>query len=1185
MKIDQYLTGLRKDKNIWVTVDNGNLLIRADEDVLTEDIIADIRSKKEEIVHFFHSVKPVAAGAEVERVADSPFYPLSSAQKRLYFIYELDKHSCLYNLTYTVLLEGTLHKQRLQEAFATLVQRHESLRTSFTLINNTPVQVIGQQVPFQVELLHAENETEAEELLQAFVRPFALNQAPLFRVGIVETGPNRNYMVVDMHHIIADGVSQAVLVKEFMALYAGETLPEPAFRYRDYACWQQGAQGHRQLQQQQNYWVQLFSGKTEKAELPADFPRADIRDTAGAACYFSINKEETQALQQLAVATGGTLYMVVLSVFALLVSKLGNHENVIIGTSAAGRRQAEFSGVVGMFVNMLALRFETDPSLTYSAWLAAVKKQCLLCFDNQEFPFEQLVEELHEERQANRNPLFDLVFDFQNFESRQLEIPGLVLKPRAPSGVVAKFDLTLTALEEKDGLRFTCEYATALFTQATIERVTRFFKHLVRVVVNNPQIPLGQVSLLTQEEAEQWLYTFNETTVPLPQVSSITELIYRQVTEKPDAIAIRCGEEELTYQQLDIWTNRLAAWLQQTHQIGRGSRVAVQLPRSIRLVPWMLAILKTGAAYIPVDTTYPEGRRHFIINDALVQLLVTDAVFLKETIPGFLAPAADELLAFQAAEHLQQPAPVSLSGSDAAYIMYTSGSTGQPKGVTIGNTALLNYCCWAAGYYFRNQPHTVFALYTSISFDLTVTSVYTPLITGNTIQVYEHDDKGMVIKEIIEDPRITMVKLTPSHLKIIRNLGVVRKQGAPELGMVVGGEQLDSALAAAVVQQLNGAVQVYNEYGPTETTVGCTIHRFTGSDVQYAGVPIGRPIQNTVIYLLDKQLKPVPDLVPGEMYVGGAGLTSGYFNREDLTRERVIANPFVPGTFMYKTGDRCVRLENGILLFKGRNDEQVKIRGFRIEPGEIENQVLQFPGIQEAVLVTAKESDRNFLIAYYRSENRIEPAAIRDYLKQHLPEYMVPAYFIPVTTWPLTPNGKLDKKALPGITESTGSESYVVPETEEELLLCGVWSAVLGRDRIGVRDNFFSVGGDSIKSIQIVSRIQQLGYSLNVNDIFTAQTVGELAKRLRRKQVESDQAPVTGRGVLTPIQRWLLEGPVQQKHHYNQSVLLYFKEGLSRPKAEAIFGKLQEHHDALRMVFVREGEQWYTESLPVTGMA
>ncbi len=1097
---------ISKLKKYGVKIDlvDNNLQLDLPEDFENETLIDEIRKHKNELVSFIKRISQTSGFRVIEKCEEKENYVMSSAQKRLYFLYEFDPSSIAYNMPELVRLKGRVDKEHLSKAFKQLIVRHEILRTSFCIVEGSPVQKISNHVPFELEYYQSDEEN-AQVIINEFIRPFDLKQAPLIRVGLQSFSEEDHLLMVDMHHITTDGVSQGIIINDFKTLYNGEVLSPLSLQYKDYAEWQQGDDRNEEIANQREFWLSLYAEPAHTLDLPADHARPGVSNYHGDVENFELDQKTTLGLKAIGEATGATLNMVLLSVYNILLAKLSNQDDIIIGIPVAGREHASLEDIVGIFLNSLPLRNKVDSTLNFSEFLKEIATNTLACIHNQSYPYEDLLHDLKIERSPNRNPLYDVMFSYQNFEESTLELSGISLGTyESNHNVSSKVDLTLYAYERDDDFLLSFEYSTELFKRETIERFASYFQNIVSAVIADPEQRISEISMLPPSEEHKQLYAFNEHKVDHPEETTFLSLFAAQVQQQPDALALECEGETLTYKELDDKSNFLAGVLKEKG-IGRERIVGLMLERSIGMVTSILGILKAGGAYLPIDVDYPQERKSYLLQDSGADLLLTTKDLTGDdtyTTPTLLLEEIEKIEGeIVAIEHTSKP-------SDLCYIIYTSGSTGHPKGVMIEHSSLVNYISWGSAHYLRGDKAT-FALYSSISFDLTVTSIFLPLITGNKMVIYNGQEQSTLIVDVFKSAQANVIKLTPSHLKLLRDGNMLNPTQGKTLKLIVGGEELESALAKDVYDQLGGGVEIYNEYGPTEATVGCMIHQFT-PDEALASVPIGHPIDNTQIYILDKYQRPVATGVEGELYISGAGVARGYISNEALTAERFVENPFIEGAKMYRTGDLGLRRSDGSILFKGRSDDQVKLRGYRIELSEIEYQLAGHALIQEAVvLVREQEADGSKdLVAYYLAEEEIAASRLKRDLSDKLPDYMLPPHYVHLKEWPLTTNGKLDKKSLPD-PEMQAGESYVAPRTATEEQLVSIWSPILGMatEELGVNGNFFVSGGDSIKAIRLVATINKsLSIKLSLHDLFQNPSVALLSDFIDNRQEGGDSS-------------------------------------------------------------------------------
>lgn len=1106
----------------------------------------------------------------IDKIDKSSSHPVSPAQKRMYVMYEIERQDTSYNITHVMKVKGSIDSSKLDKAIRAITNRHEILRTHFEIVNGEPVQVVNEDIEPVVEYIKMKRD-EINNGIRSFVKPFNLNKAPLSRIAVVETEDKEQILVFDAHHIIFDGTSVAVLFEEFFNLYEGHNISEPTVQYKDYVCWYSKKLEEDNILEQEKYWLEMFSGELPVLEMPLDFTRPAIQSYEGDKKYFSIDKILCEKLKQLALKTGTSIYMVLMSSYFVLLNKYTAQEDIIVGTPTVGRNHPELYQMIGMFVNTLALRNKINEEKSFEHLLGEIKSTTLTAFEKQDYQFEKLVEKLNIQRDMGHNPIFDTMFVFQNMMIKNLKNNDFELEEYKYKNNISKFDLTLFAQWDNDEIQCELEYCTKLFKDETIQQISNHYINILNEIADQPQKTIKTINMLTENEKNRLLNEFNNTKKVYPQNATIHKLFEEQVNKNPYNIAIEFEGERLTYAQVNNKADKLANLLR-SKGIEKQSIIGIMSERMPKAIIAILAVLKAGAVYLPIDTEYPKERIKFMLEDSDVALVLTQTKFL-DSMPidiKALDLESEELFI----EHSDKLEELSTS-DDLAYIIYTSGSTGKPKGAMLSHKGVVNYTTWAAKSYLKGES-LAFPLYTSISFDLTVTSIFTPLITGNRIIIYGEDDKKLSIEKVLEDNKAGVIKLTPAHLKLIKEKDL---SFSKVKRLIVGGEQLETTLANKIHKCFDEKVEIYNEYGPTEATVGCMIYRYDANTDKRIAVPIGVPADNMEIYILDKHLNPVPQNSVGEMYIGGIGLAKGYINREDLTNDRFIDNPFKDGHKIYKTGDLARLMWDGNIEFVGRKDHQVKIRGYRIELGEIEEKLLQYKDIREAVVIENNDiRGNNYLCAYIISEKELKQEEIRSFMKYELPEYMIPSYFVQIHKLPLTINGKIDTKKLPEpINNISVSTEYIAPATNIEEELVKVWTEILGVDRIGINDNYFSLGGDSIKAIQIVSKLNQKKLSVRVKDILTYQTIKDLCLNV---DFYSDiktysQETLEGNVELLPIHNWFMNQDFNNPNHFNQSVMLKLNKDIEANTLKSAFKVLINHHDGLRINYNKSANILY----------
>nr|WP_083858705.1 non-ribosomal peptide synthetase [Paenibacillus sp. OSY-SE] len=1089
-------------------------------------------------------------------------------------MHQLEGAEQSYNMPGVMLLEGQLDRNRFEEAFRSLIGRHETLRTGFEMVNGEPVQRICREVNFSVEMMQA-SEGEADAAIRSFIRPFDLEKPPLLRVGLIELSQDRHILMYDMHHIISDGVSMEIVVEEFVRLYGGEKLPPLRIQYKDYAAWQQSEPQQELMKQQESYWLQAFGGELPVLEMPADYARPSVQSYEGDTFEFAIDPGLSEALRRIAAESGTTLYMVLLAAYTILLQKYTGQEDIIVGTPNAGRTHGDLQPLIGMFVNTLAIRNYPAGSKTFLEYLEQVKETSLGAFENQDYPFEELVEKLQVARDLSRNPLFDTMFSLHNMDSKDLELAELRLKPYPAEYKVAKFDLSLDVAEGAEGMACSLEYATALYRRESIERMAKHFGQLLEAITQEPEARLSSLGMLTEEEKAQIQHVFNDAEAGRSQQKTVPELFEEQVERTPDRIAVVHEDKQLTYRELNERANRLARTLR-AEDVKPEQLVGIMADRSLDMIVGIMAILKSGGAYVPIDPKYPEDRIHYMLDDSNAQVLLAQRHLQARAAFSGRRITLDEEAFYDEdgsnLERVNQPEHLS-------YVIYTSGTTGKPKGVMIEHRqmAVLS-AAWESEYGLREESMR-WMQWASFSFDVFSGDLIRALLHGGELILCPEESRAnpAEIYELIRKHRIQMFDVTPSLAIPLMEYVYENKLDISSMKLaVVGADHCPKEEFQKLLERFGSQMRIVNSYGVTETTIdSCYFEQASTEGLRT--VPIGKPLPGVTMYILDDHHSLLPVGITGELYIGGPCVGRGYWKRPDLTAEKFVDNPFAPGERMYRTGDLARWLPDGNVEYLGRIDHQVKIRGYRIEIGEVESQLLKTPFIREAVVVAREDAGgQKSLCAYFVAERELTVSELRGALAAELPGYMIPSYFVQLKQLPLTPNGKIDRKALPAPEGSahTGTD-YVAPRTEAEKTLAAVWQAVLGAERVGLMDHFFELGGDSIKSIQVSSRLHQAGYKLEIRDLFKYPTIAELSPHIQPVGRMADQGEVSGTVPLTPIQRWYFGQQFADPHHYNQSVMLHRKEGFDTAAIRKALQKLVEHHDGLRMVF-RKTEEGYT---------
>ncbi len=1031
--------------------------------------------------------------------------PLSYAQQRLWFLDQLEPQRSIYNIPESHYFEGALNLEALERSLSEIVRRHEILRTTFASVAGEPMQVIAAAEPLRLEVIDLsrlpapERENEAQRLAnEEAQQPFDLALGPLLRVKLLRLAEAEHVLLLTMHHIVADGWSIGVLERELTALYAaysaGQSSPleELTIQYADFALWQREWLQGEVLEKQLGYWREQLGGELPVLELPTDRPRPARQTYRGAVAGLELSEAVSRRLQEISRESGATRFMTLLAAFNVLLWRYSQQSEILIGTPIANRNRAEMDDLIGFFVNTLVIRTRLNGELSFRELLEQVRETTLGAYEHQDMPFEMLVEELQPERSLSRQPVFQVMFALQDEE--ELKLAGLELSWLQTEIQVVKFDLTLTMAETEGKLGGGIIYNIDLFDAATIKRMARQLELLLEAIVANPQQRLSELPLLTAAE-QQTLADWNQTQREYADDVCIHELFERQAQDTPEAVALVFNEERLTYRELNCRANQVARYLR---GVGVGAEVLVGIlvERSVELVVAVLGILKAGGAFVPLNPTYPEKRLRFMLDDAGLSILLTQKSLLtrlpaEQNCTAICLDSGWAHIAAQSAENLN-PA---VTPNNLAYVIYTSGSTGQPKGVLIQHRGVLNLAAAQAEAFAVSAESRVLQ-FASISFDAIVSEIFKTLLTGATLCLATAESLLPVepLLNLLRTQSITMVTLPPSVWAVLPG------ESLPALHTAISaGEPCSAEIAAAWGAE---GRRFLNAYGPTEVTVCATISECLDGSCR---PPIGRPIANTEVYVLDANLRPVPIGVVGELYVGGVGLARGYLRQPALTAERFVPHPFSgqPGARLYRTGDLARYWKDGNLEYLGRIDQQVKMRGFRIELGEIENALAAHPAVRDVVVLVREDvpGDKR-LVAYLVTESgaTADVSQWRAWLSQKLPEYMLPAAFVLLPEFPLTPNGKVDRRALPAPDASRPQQgqAYVAPRDRLEQLLVDLWQPALGLKQVGVNDNFFDIGGNSIKGAILINRLQELlGEYVYVVAIFDAPTVAELADYLR----------------------------------------------------------------------------------------
>ncbi|ASS74677.1 hypothetical protein CIG75_06625 [Tumebacillus algifaecis] len=1119
--------------------------------------------------------------------------PLSYDQERLWFFQQMEPDKSTYNVYTALRFKGVLHIDLLERAVNGIVARHEAWRTIFRMqADGSVVQIVQPNVEIKAELIDLRHlqESEREEALETEKfresnRLFDLENGPLLRVMLVRMSDEDTVFIFSIHHLVMDRVTFSMFFHELKVNYTaylnGE---EPQYaplqlHYADFAEYQRNTLQGAEMEKQLSYWRKHLEDSSLILNLPTDYPRLADQDYKGARHHFEIPQSLFQDLKALARQENATANMITMAAYKVLLYRYTGQPDIIIGTPLANRDKVEMENIFGYFLTTIPLRTDLAGDLPFREVLRRVKNTSFGAYDYKNTPFGLILDDIKPERDASRNPIYQAVFVYVDVPEEKFTLPGIEVDGEWIDNQTAKYDLSLAIVENDDGLSL-FEYRADLFEHETIVRMAEHYMNLLYAIVDNPDKSISELAMLTDVEHTKLFKEWN-VKQELSTQPTLHQLFEEQAAKRPHAVAVTEENTILTYAELNARANRLAHRLQKLG-VGPESLVGLCVERSTDMVVAVLGILKAGGSYVPLDPTYPQDRLAFMLEDSAVSVLVTQSNLLTN-LPAHRAQVVTldhdaAGIAEESADNLESRA----TRDTLAYVIYTSGSTGTPKGVLVphGNVVRLFS---ETEHWFHFHERDVWTLFHSYAFDFSVWELWGPLLSGGKLVIvpYHVTREPDAFYDLLVREGVTVLNQTPSAFRQLM-LAEERVGLSPQLALryvIFGGEALEiRSLGPWFDRHGDSKPQLINMYGITETTVHVTYRPLSGDDLASKASVIGRPIRDLQVYLFDNYGQPVPIGVPGEICVGGAGLARGYLNRQELTEDRFIQKE-INGVSerLYRSGDLGRYLSNGDLEYLGRIDQQVKIRGFRIELGEIEAAVVEHPSVRSAVVIDHEdERGHKRLIGYVipYASGAVSSQELRHYLKERLPEYMVPALFVSVETIPLTANGKVDRKKLPA-PQAMVLEDAVMPTNDVEEVLAKIYAEVLRLEHVGTHDNFFDLGGDSILSIQIITRAAQEGLRLTPKDMFKYQTIAELAIVAGKAAiVKSEQGLVTGEAALTPSQEWFFEQNLLEQHYWNMPFLLEVRQRVDLDLLQAAFGELMKHHDALRMRFVKGQNGW-----------
>lgn len=1198
-------------KNIKLYLnDHNELKANAAKGVLTPEIVSQLKTHKGELIAMLQqtqsgtSIIQVTEITQVSKVADKAYYPLSHAQNRLWVLDQIDSGQGIYNMPAAFVLTGQLNVQWFTQALNTIVARHESLRTVFVHIDGQPQQQIlpSEQcvIDFKVDDIrgHADVMARAKQLASFDATfGFDLSQGPLFKCSLTRLTDDQTLFLFNLHHIICDGWSMGVFYREVTSIYNAllngttVTLPELAIQYRDYAYWHNDYASTAQAQIHRDYWLKKLGGVLPVMDLPLDRPRTSMQTFVGSAVDFNLGRDLTEQLNRFAQIHQMSPFIVLHGAIKVLLNKLSGSNDIILGAVSANRNQAELENQMGFYVNTLALRDTIDADDDFTALLQKVRKTTLEAFSHQQYPFDYVVENVIETRDMSRSPLFDVMFVLQNTDIKLPQTTDLQWTELARDYDISRYDLLFYITAEKaaekaaeksaekaaekagetagekaenaDGLNCKLSYNTDLFDQSTIERFYGHFALLLQNLLNQPARPIGQQNLISDNDYQQLVYQFNDTQTNYPKDISLSCLFEEQVVKAPNRIALVHNGQELTYHQLNQRANQLA-----TKLIKRGADsgvvIALVFERSFEMIISILAVLKTGSTFLPISPDYPQDRIDYMVKDSGAKFVLRHD------------DLSDDLSDDQDLRHHVENLNHQHSSDNIAHIIYTSGSTGKPKGVKTRQSSICRVV---------KDTNTVdidaddsLLQLSNYAFDGSTFDIFGALLNGARLVLVEQKTVTDIeqLAQLIVKQNISVFFVTTALFNALVDIDLASLTQVRKI--LFGGEMVSVKHVKKALARL-GENKLIHVYGPTESTVFATFYPVNTVDENAHTIPIGKPLANTTAFVLGEQGELLPVGVPGELYIGGDGLSTGYVNLPQMTADKFVTNPFAANSLLYRTGDWVKWWPDGNIEFIGRLDNQVKIRGHRIELGEVDALLEALPAVQAVYVTTRKTANEHHEIVAYLVGNNLDISQIHAELAEQMPSYMVPSHFVCLDCLPLNANGKVDTKNLPCPDSRHSDDKEGAASNDKEQQLCDVLCAVLGLSHIGVNQNTFHLGFDSIKAIRTVSKLREMGWRIELKELFLHPTIKELAIYLEKDDrkltvdFSINQRQVSGKVDLSPIQQWFFARNFADSHHFNMAVMLQSSDTIDIAAIEATMDKLTQHHDALRMVYGQEGQK------------
>lgn len=1195
------------DSGVLLYLDEGKLKFKSKKGAFADNLKQQIRENKAAIISYLTDLEADGNRAAqkippIEKRQEQSPVPLSYSQQRLWLIDQIDGASAHYNMSGAIVLKGAINFSAMEESFNSIIARHEVLRTRFCSNENGAYQLVEAAssliIPCHDLTIYASEIQQSElkkRLLESAAKPFDLQNDLMLRVELFRIADDECVVHINMHHIASDSWSMGILVQEFSRLYNAYSQDQKNpllpldIQYSDYAQWQRDWLQGDVLEARLQYWQEKLQGIPERHNLPLDFPRPAQQSFRGHSVCSKLETETSQQLKALCKKSGASLFMGLHAAFSVLLARYSNETDIVIGSPIANREQIEICNLIGFFVNNLVLRSNLSQNPSFEELIAQSKQTLLDGYAHQQVSFDQLVERLQPQRSSSYSPLFQVMLVLQNVNGGELDLNGISLKLIEAQPNHAKYDLLLNVVDSEQGLNLEWEYATDLFHKHTIERMTERFNQLLKALVAAPERSVFSSELVSDWELAQITREWNLVTPNLAEGKSIHELFEQAVRQSPNAVAVTCGERSITYFELNAHANQLAHYLRDQVQLNPDTLVGLSLDRSVDLVIGIVAILKSGCAYVPLDPTYPESRLAYMLADAKPKIVITSEDLARrlplgeQSVICIDCATTYENISAQPRDNIST-AEIGLEARHLAYVIYTSGSTGMPKGVQVEHRNLVASTLSRLEFY--QTPLSAFLLLSPCGFDSSVAGIFWSLISSAKLVIAQQEQIQSLptLVNLIQQQRINYLLAIPSLYKEL--LLLLQKQADVALdGVILAGEALPTAVVHAHEQLFGADCDLFNEYGPTEATVWSTAHKvergFNGMRV-----PIGRSPNLGTLYVFNEQLTLCPPGTLGELYVGGAGIARGYLNRNDLTLSRFVTNPLAEHSCandnrLYRTGDLVRWLADGSLEFFGRVDNQVKIRGYRIELGEIENRLAQCDGVESVAVQRHDTATGETLVAYVIAQayspqgHKQAISQIEDWARQHLPDFMQPSQYVMVDSFPLSPNGKLDRKALMTLSMETVSEPYQPPTTTTEKYLCVLWQDLLKRDTIGVRDNFFRLGGHSLLASRMIGRVNEdFRVSVPVKTLFDRQTVEDFAKYIDSSTPAVALPSLTKREIKEPgldlplsyaqQQLWLLDQIGGGSAHYNMPGVFHLQGDLDLDAVRSALNTVVARHESLR---------------------